>query len=31
VPAPHNQTQGWAAISRIRRRVIDMRFAKTCD
>jgi len=29
VPAPHNQAQGWAAISRIRRRVIDTRFAKT--
>ena len=29
VPAPHNQAQGWTAISRIRRRVIDTRFAKT--
>jgi len=28
VPAPHNQAQGWAAISRMRRRVIDTRFAK---
>ncbi len=27
--APHNQAQGWTAISKIRRRVIDTRLAKT--